>query len=191
MVLNRAPGRNERKQALKNHAKDLEQYKLGQALHSLWKAQVDKRGMHATRVHAEILLHSWLLATKGGVTRARFFMQWQYIGTSKPLCRMCTEYFASVAAMTPVRFRQGHPNTYLNWRLPDVYVDSRQKGREEREREARMKWGEDLGRMKERVFGAVGRVLEERVAEWKRWDSNTYTSKVKSVKLDLNVQQHR
>ena len=137
-------------------------------------------------VHAEILLHSWLLATEGDVQRGRFFQGWQYIGTSKPLCRMCTEYFANVIT-TPVRFRAGHPNTYLNWRLPDLYVDEKQKGREEREKEARMKWCEDLGKMKRRVFAVVGRVLEEKVAEWKRWDSNTYTSKVKSVKGDVEM----
>ena len=36
--------------------------------------------------------------------------------------------------------------------------------------------------MKAWVFEAVGSVLVTKVAEWKRWDSNTYTSKVKSVK---------
>ena len=36
--------------------------------------------MKPTRiVHAEILLHSWLLATEGGVQPARFFQGWQYI----------------------------------------------------------------------------------------------------------------
>lgn len=53
--------------------------------------------------------------------------------------------------------------------------------------EARIKWCEELGKMKGRVFAAVGRVLEEKVAEWKRWDSNTYTSKVKSVKGDVEL----
>lgn len=183
-VLNRAPGTAEQRKALKGHAAELEKYGLGNSLRSLWAAQVQKRMKPI--VHAEILLHSWLLATEGDVQRARFFQGWQYIGTSKPPCRMCTEYFANVIT-TPVRFRAGHPNTYLNWRLPDLYVDGRQKGREDREKDARKKWCEDLGKMKGRVFAAVGRVLEEKVAEWKRWDSNTYTSKVKSVKGDVDM----
>lgn len=96
---------------------------------------------------------------------------------------MCTEYFTTFP--TPVRFRSGHPNTYLNWRLPDPYIDGKQKGKQEREKQARIKWCEDFGKVKERVFALVGRVLEERVAEWKRYDSNTYTSKVKSVNGDV------
>jgi hypothetical protein len=92
---------------------------------------------------------------------------------------MCTEYFNVIP--TPVRFRSGHPNTYLNWRLPDPYVDPKPKTKPQKEAEARIKWCEDFGKIKERVFASVGRVLEERVAEWKRFDSNTYTSKVKSV----------
>ena len=92
---------------------------------------------------------------------------------------MCTEYFNIFP--TPVRFRSGHPNTYLNWRLPDPYVDPKPKTKPQKEKEARIKWCEDFGKIKEKVFASVGRVLEERVAEWKRFDSNTYTSKVKSV----------
>ncbi|KAM7211199.1 hypothetical protein V8F06_013409 [Rhypophila decipiens] len=184
MVLNRAPGSAKKRGVLIGHARELEKYNLSNVLQSLWAAQA-KKGMKPI-VHAEILLHSWLLATEGDVQRGRFFQGWQYIGTSKPMCRMCTEYFANVIT-TPVRFRAGHPNTYLNWRLPDLYVHGQQKGKDAREKEARIKWCEDLGKMKGRVFAAVERVLEEKVAEWKRWDSNTYTSKVESVKGNVDM----
>lgn len=96
---------------------------------------------------------------------------------------MCTEYFTNVIS-TPVQFRASHPNSYLNFRLPDLYVSGRQNGKEQREKEARQKWGEDLGKMKERVYASVARVLEQKVAEWKRFDSNTYTDRVASVNGD-------
>ena len=77
MVVNRAPGTAKRKEALVKHAKELEKYNLGGAFQELWREHV-KKGIHPA-VHAEILLHSWLMATEGDVQRARFFQGWQYI----------------------------------------------------------------------------------------------------------------
>ena len=94
---------------------------------------------------------------------------------------MCTEYLSSITP-TPVQTRKGHPNIYLNWRLPDPYISAKQTDKAKREKDARIQWCQDLGKMKAWVFEAVGNVLVTKVAEWKRWDSNTYTSKVKSVK---------
>ncbi|KAK0651092.1 hypothetical protein B0T16DRAFT_434405 [Cercophora newfieldiana] len=183
LILNRAPGTEVHKQELKQSAVELEKYHLKKHFQSRWEAQAQaEKGMRRI-VHAEILLHSWLLATEGGVRSHRFFQGWQYIGTSKPPCRMCTEYFTTVIS-TPVQFRAPHPNSYLNFRLPDPYVDGKQKGKEQREKQARQKWCEDLGKMKAGVYAAVARVLREKVAEWKRFDSNTYTDRVRSVRGD-------
>ncbi|KAK1753258.1 hypothetical protein QBC47DRAFT_388083 [Echria macrotheca] len=180
LILNRAPGSDKNRQALKKNAADLEKYELNKHLEQLWAAKAQE-GMRPI-VHCEILLHSWLLSTDGGVQSHRFFQGWRYIGTSKPLCRMCTEYFTAIS--TPVQFRAGHPNSYLNFRLPDPYVSPKQNGKVQRQKEARQRWCEDLGKMKGRVYASVAKVLEEKVAEWKRFDSNTYTDRVKSVNGD-------
>lgn len=175
-IINRAPSYGqERLEELKKHAVDLNtKYSLNSHLHSLWISQPIN-----PIVHAEILLHSYLDSTPGGTQPARFFNNLQYIGTSKPICRMCQEYFTSVIS-TPVKFRSGHPNTYLNWRLPDLYVDGKQKGKKEREQKAREGWCRNLGEMKRRVYAAMVRVLEEKVSEWKKFDSNTYTDRIRN-----------
>jgi len=107
MILGRMPGPKTKKEALMKDAKILdEKYHLGIELQKHWNDQfrvktpppqkTDQKGkkqdatsavarkaeleMKPTRiVHAEILLHSWLLATEGGVQPARFFQGWQYI----------------------------------------------------------------------------------------------------------------
>ena len=107
MILNRMPGPRKKKEALMKDAKVLdEKYYLGIELQRRWKDQFrvktpppQKDGQKGTKadataavplkaelelkptriVHAEILLHSWLLATEGGVQPARFFQGWQYI----------------------------------------------------------------------------------------------------------------
>jgi len=77
MILNRAPGTSKRKEDMKIQAKELEKYSLGSAFHELWLKQV--KGETEQIVHAEILLHSWLMTTEGGVHKTRFFQGWQYI----------------------------------------------------------------------------------------------------------------
>ena len=57
-------------------------------------------------------------------------------------------------------------------------LKTKKKGKEQREKEARQRWCEDLGKLKGRVYASVARVLEEKMAEWKRFDSNTYTDRV-------------
>ena len=77
MILNRAPGTSQRKEDMKIQAKELEKYNLGSAFQQLWLKQVKEETKQI--VHAEILLHSWLMATEGGVHKTRFFQGWQYI----------------------------------------------------------------------------------------------------------------
>jgi hypothetical protein len=169
-VINRGPGGPSRSQVYKDHAADLEPYGLSTELEQRLQQKLDPV------VHAEMLLHDWLSRTDGGTQPYRFFNNWQYIGSSKPICRLCQHYFNVIA--TPVRFRSGHPNTYVNWRLPDIYVD-----KEDEESIARAKkiWYEILGQMKGQVYAAVGRVLEEKVSDRKPHDSNTYTERITRI----------
>jgi hypothetical protein len=169
-VINRGPGGPSRAQVYKGHAADLEPYGLSTELEQRLQQKLDPV------VHAEMLLHDWLSRTEGGTQPYRFFNNWQYIGSSKPICRLCQHYFNVIA--TPVRFRSGHPNTYVNWRLPDIYVD-----KEDEESIARAKkiWYEILGQMKGQVYAAVGRVLEEKVSDRKPHDSNTYTERITRI----------
>lgn len=171
-IVNRAPGYDSgRMRVLKQHAAELQRYNLDEKLRDQWNQKPDPF------VHAEVLLHDWLARTEGGTQPYRFFQNWQYIGTSKPVCRLCQDYFGVIG--TPVRFRSGHPNTYINWRLPDMRVDSLKNAEDaRREKEA---WCERLGQMKGKIYTAVVRVLEEKVSQKKAQDSNTYTERITGV----------
>ncbi|KAL2166625.1 hypothetical protein VTG60DRAFT_2444 [Thermothelomyces hinnuleus] len=173
-IINRVPGcAPERVLEYKKHAAELQRsYDVDGMLEQQWR----EKKLEPV-VHAEMLLHDWLSRTEGGTQPSRFFQNWQYIGTSKPVCRLCQDYFHVVA--TPVRFRSGHPNTYLNWRLPDVYVpDDRDEAAVEAARRA---WCEVLGQMKGRVYAALVRVLEEKVSDRKPLDSNTFTDRITGI----------
>ncbi|KAL2143053.1 hypothetical protein VTI28DRAFT_393 [Corynascus sepedonium] len=167
-IITRAPGCGpERLKVYKQHAADLQRYNLNARLEEQWNTKLDPI------VHAEMLLHDWLSRTEGGTQPGRFFQGWQYIGTSKPVCRLCQEYFNIIA--TPVRFRSGHPNLYLNWRLPDIYVDRDDEASVEAAKKA---WYEVLTNMKSRVYANVVRILEEKVSDRRAHDSNTFTDRI-------------
>jgi hypothetical protein len=171
IVIGRTPGCSPSQiQVYKTQAADFELYGLNDKLEQRLEQKLEPV------VHAEMLLHDWLSRTEGGTQPYRFFKNWRYIGTSKPICRLCQHYFDAIA--TPVRFRSGHPNTYLNWRLPDIYVDKDDEKSIER---ARKTWYEVLNEMKKRVYTAVARVLEEKVPDKKPHDSNTYTERITAV----------
>ena len=104
------------KKLLVQHAIELRPFGLDKSLARQWEKNL------SPIVHAEMLLHDWLSRTPGGVSASRFFDGWQYIGSSKPVCRLCRYYFDIIA--TPVHFRDGHPNSYANWRLPDIRPES-------------------------------------------------------------------
>jgi OTT_1508-like deaminase len=70
-------------------------------------------------VHAEVLLHDWLKHMPGNMRPESFFRNWQYIGSSKPTCRLCHYYFAE--QNDGVQVRDPHMNLYVNWRLPDIH----------------------------------------------------------------------
>ncbi|KAL2149068.1 hypothetical protein VTH82DRAFT_1754 [Thermothelomyces myriococcoides] len=173
-IINRAPSLSPEKAAkYKQHAAELQRmYNVNAKLEELWREKKVE-----PMVHAEMLLLDWLQRTEGGTQPGRFFQNWQYIGSSKPPCRLCQDYFNIIG--TPVRFRSGHPNIYLNWKLPDMYVanEKDQKAIEA----AREDWCKVLGDMKARVYKAVIRVLEEKVTDRKPLDSNTFTDRITDV----------
>lgn len=68
-------------------------------------------------VHSETLMLNHIEFT-GGISSARFFNGWMYIGCSKPLCRLCKYYYLEHGSV--VGHRGSHGNLYLNWRFPDV-----------------------------------------------------------------------
>jgi hypothetical protein len=120
-------------------------------------------------VHAEILVHSWLENT-GGTRPERFFQNWQYIGCSKPVCKLCHYYFSSHPS--GVQVRGTHGNLYRNWRMPD-HSDS--YGLRTKE-EALAKRHEILQGIMVHLRQSVLRTLSEKITDSRPCDSNTISS---------------
>lgn len=94
--------------------KALEMQRFG--VNDIILAQISKRSFRP-RVHAEILVHNYLL--EQGLQHPReYWNSWKYIGSSKPTCKLCHYYFD----MHPdkVSVRKPHFNLYPNWRLPGL-----------------------------------------------------------------------
>ncbi|KAK1997998.1 hypothetical protein LX36DRAFT_719730 [Colletotrichum falcatum] len=81
-------------------------------------------------VHSEILLLDEL-EKSGRTTPDRFFKGWMFIGSSKPVCRLCQYYFE--AHHSRVGHRESHQNLYTSWRVPDVLPSQGAEGEEKRQ----------------------------------------------------------
>lgn len=68
-------------------------------------------------VHAELLVLQ-SLEREGLVRPPNFFGKWRYIGSSKPTCRLCSDYFRAHGGGFHVR--PTHGNLYVSWKPPDV-----------------------------------------------------------------------
>lgn len=122
-----------------------------------------------TFVHGEVALLNWM-ENDGGTKPPRFFKGWQYIGSSKPTCRLCSYYFA--AHPSGVRVRGTHGNLYSGWRMPDLADVAGCRSHEEalkRRLELQQSVTANLRR-------DVSRVLVERVTGTRRHDSATLSS---------------
>jgi hypothetical protein len=120
-------------------------------------------------VHAEILVHNWLEKT-GGTRPERFFSNWQYIGCSKPLCKLCHYYFSSHPS--GVQVRGTHGNLYRNWRMPDFADTYGLRTKDE----ALAKRHEILQGIMGHVRQCVLRTLSEKITDSRPCDSNTISS---------------
>ncbi|WAO97090.1 Hypothetical protein NCS54_01479600 [Fusarium falciforme] len=146
---------------LMQDAEDLRRMGLDKAI----RIQLLKRTFRPI-VHAEVLIHHYL--TKNGITRPdRFWRQWQYIGASKPTCRLCHYYFGS-HSQSQIQVRPSHLNLYPNWRLPEI---SNEGDAEAREAHRKL-----LQNIAEKVRNDAKRTLQQRTTKSKQHDSNTYSA---------------
>ncbi|EWZ28425.1 hypothetical protein FOZG_17910 [Fusarium oxysporum Fo47] len=146
---------------LMQDAKDLRRMGLDKAI----QIQLLKRTFRPI-VHAEVLIHHYL--TKNGIIRPnRFWRQWQYIGASKPTCRLC-HYFFSSHSQSQIQVRPSHLNLYPNWRLPEIS--------DEDDAEAREAHRKLLKSIAEKVRNDAKRTLQQRTTKSKQHDSNTYSA---------------
>ncbi|KAK1658731.1 hypothetical protein BDP55DRAFT_720395 [Colletotrichum godetiae] len=118
------------------------------------------------RVHAEVLVHSYLVSHDLQHPRD-YFNSWKYIGSSKPTCRLCSYYFA--AHPDRVQVRKSHFNLYPNWCLPGVFEGPNSGAPDAKTLHL-------LEKITERVHDDVKRTLDEKRPVGKNYDSNTHTS---------------
>lgn len=134
-------------------------------------------------VHAEILVHNWLEMT-GGTRPERFFHNWQYIGCSKPVCKLCHYYFSSHPS--GVQIRGTHGNLYRNWKMPD-YADV--YGLRTKE-EALAKRHEILQGIMSHLRQCVLRTLSEKTSDFRPCDSYTISSLARNnLQVGMGIDQ--
>lgn len=115
-------------------------------------------------VHAEVLVHAHLRRLDP-LSPDKFWNNWNYIGSSKPTCRLCHYYFDSFEGCK-VYVRQSHHNLYKKWRLPDF--DEAFDTEEKRD--------QLLERIAQKLRDDVRSSLKEKNIKGKVHDSNTYSS---------------
>jgi hypothetical protein len=149
---------NQREMAkYRSHAQELQKH----GLDTIMREKADWRTFRPL-VHAEVLLLD-SLEKDGGTHPSRFYSEYKYIGCSKPTCLLCAYYFS--IHESGVEVRPTHRNLYPYWRMPDVCEhDGLQAGKDR----------EDLmNKIVERVRKDAFRVLQEKLPDGKRHDSNT------------------
>jgi len=157
------------------HAAELQKFRLDDMIAAEWAKKF------SPIMHAEILLLDWLQKTDGGIRPYRFFQNWRYIGCSKPTCRLCRYYFDTVAP--EVAIRRSHNNVYFPWRTPEVRRVERENdaATELAIQEGQTQWLMVMRTIKERLYKAGLRLLEEKVSDKKEHDSNTYTTRIEET----------
>ncbi|KAM0344939.1 hypothetical protein ACHAPU_007073 [Fusarium lateritium] len=128
-------------------------------------------------LHAEVVVYEYLLKRDQAATES-YWNRWNYIGSSKPTCRLCHYYFEALRGDKPC-VRSSHGNLYRNWRLPEFHEDDSHDNnnddddRNDNHDEAR---DEILERIAQRMREDVVRTLREKRIRWKARDSNTNSS---------------
>ncbi|KAK2053950.1 hypothetical protein LY76DRAFT_523542 [Colletotrichum caudatum] len=128
-------------------------------------------------VHSEILLLDDL-EKSGPVVPERFFHGWMYIGSSKPLCRLCQYYFEE--HRSGVQHRKSHRNLYTSWRMPDVLTCQGTEGQDRRQLM--------MNRMTERVRRDAFDLIRKRARPmYKKHDSFTSSMRVTLPSITSDV----
>lgn len=161
IIENIPPAEKDKIPELKRQAEDLCRMGVDEAI----QEQVCKRTFRPI-VHAEVLIHDYLVKNK--ITEPDgFWKGWQYIGTSKPTCRMCQYYFNS-HPQNQIRVRSSHGNLYPNWRVPEISEND--------DAEAQKAHKVLVTKISERIWNDVQRTLRQRTTQGKLHDSNTYST---------------
>jgi hypothetical protein len=164
----------EQLQSYRNHACEAQKFGLDDEIARQWASEI------RPYVHAEVLLLDWLRNTDGGTKPFRFFKGWQYIGASKPTCRLCKYYLDEMAP--EVKVRETHFNVYYNWRLPDVYQHAGKSiAAGEISHEQLKKWVDVMNKVKAKICADAMRLLEGGGGNTKDHDSNTHTDYIREV----------
>ncbi|KAK3314205.1 hypothetical protein B0H66DRAFT_373821 [Apodospora peruviana] len=125
------------------------------------------------RVHSEILILNYLWNNHGleggGIDPTVFFNGWRYIGSSKPMCRLCSYYFEE--HRSGVGHRECHGNLYPAWRFPDVLPWQGDAGTNARQ----IMVDRVLQRVRKNAFEIVRKKI---TPVYKEQDSNTFTEAV-------------
>ncbi|KAI3545655.1 hypothetical protein CSPX01_04961 [Colletotrichum filicis] len=161
IIKNMIPDDDEEQQEFLQHAVEMQKF----GLDSIIQRQIGKRTFKP-RVHAEVLVHSYLLSRDLQHPR-EYFNSWKYIGSSKPTCRLCHYYFN--AHPDRMQVRKTHDNLYPNWRIPGVF-----EGADSGVLDAKTQ--RLLEKIMESVHDDVKRTLEEKRPKGRTHDSNTLTT---------------
>ncbi|SCV61370.1 uncharacterized protein FFFS_15939 [Fusarium fujikuroi] len=125
-------------------------------------------------LHAEVLVYEHL--SKSGQTAVEcYWNRWNYIGSSKPTCRLCHYYFEALQEDKP-GVRPTHNNLYRNWRLPECDNDE----------SLGIAQDELLNKLAQRLRTDVIETLKEKKTGRKARDSNTYSSFPDILRKDDN-----
>ncbi|KAG4291641.1 hypothetical protein FPRO06_13862 [Fusarium proliferatum] len=125
-------------------------------------------------LHAEVLVYEHL--SKSGQTAVEcYWNRWNYIGSSKPTCRLCHYYFEALQEDKP-GVRPTHNNLYRNWRLPECDNDE----------SLGIAQDELLNKLAQRLRTDVIETLKEKKTGRKARDSNTYSSFPDVLRKDDN-----
>ncbi|KAH6632403.1 hypothetical protein F5144DRAFT_250963 [Chaetomium tenue] len=120
-IISRMSRSKEIANAYQSHAEHLQSFKLDDGIRKRVKADYFRPIVHAEVNLLASVLASQAAAEREGEDPLRFFHEADfgaYIGSSKPTCLLCRQYFAAHPAR--VGCRESHGNLYVNWRAPDV-----------------------------------------------------------------------
>ncbi|KAI1044959.1 hypothetical protein LB503_013580 [Fusarium chuoi] len=125
-------------------------------------------------LHAEVLVYDHLLEREQTAVEC-YWNRWNYIGSSKPTCRLCHYYFEALQGDKP-GVRPTHNNLYRNWRLPECH----------KHESLGIAQDELLNKLAQRLRTDVIKTLKEKKVGRKARDSNTYSSFPDVLRVDDN-----